>query len=282
MAERALAQDTPLLRPERVGDGDTAAALAECAPDLGVVVAFGQFIPKAIRTLPRLGYMINGHASLLPRYRGASPIAQAILDGERYTGVSVMRVEREMDAGPVALTRQIEIGERENTGELTQRLSELAAQALLEAVETIAADRAHWTEQNADQASLAPKISRADAEIDWTRSAAHCARQIHAMAPKPGAFTPFADAQGKAAEFKILRARVEGNDSGSEIEPGVLKLAASSENPALRIGTGEGWLVPLEVQRAGGKSMDPEAFLRGHPLEEGTVLGATSERGNDS
>lgn len=282
VAERALALGTPLLRPERVGDGNTAAALAECAPDLGVVVAFGQFIPKAIRTLPRLGYMINGHASLLPRYRGASPIAQAILDGERYTGVSVMRVEKEMDTGPVALARQIEIGERENTGELTQRLSELAAQALLEAVETIAAGRARWTEQNAEQASLAPKISRADAEIDWTRSAVRCARQIHAMAPKPGAFTRFADAAGKAAELKILRARVEGHGSAREVEPGLLKLAASPEDPALRIGTGEGWLVPLEVQRSGGKSMDPEAFLRGHPLQAGTVLSASGQRGNGS
>jgi len=277
VAERALAAGIPLLRPERVGDAESVAGLTECAPDLGIVVAFGQFIPKPIRTLPQRGYLINGHASLLPRYRGASPIAQAILDGEKYTGVSVMRVEREMDTGPVALAHRIEIGEQENTGELTGRLADLAAQALLEAVESIAAGRDQWTEQNPEHASLAPKIGRADAEIDWSRSALQCARQIHAMAPKPGAFTQVADAEGKTSELKILRARIER--SGSPAQPGELKLAASSEDPALRIGTGEGWLIPLEIQRAGGKSMDPDAFLRGHPLLDGAVLGAPPERG---
>ena len=106
VAARAADAGVDLLRPENVGEDATAEALARAKPDLGVVVAFGQFIPKRIRTLPRLGYLINGHASLLPRYRGAAPVAHAILDGERYTGVSVMRVERTMDAGPVALARR--------------------------------------------------------------------------------------------------------------------------------------------------------------------------------
>ena len=118
VAERALAAGVPLLRPERVGDAGVVAALRELAPDLGVVVAFGQFLPKTIRELPRLGYGINAHASLLPRHRGAAPIAHAILAGDAETGISVMRVEREMDAGAVCLVKRTPIGADETTGGL--------------------------------------------------------------------------------------------------------------------------------------------------------------------
>ena len=121
----ALRANVPLLRPERVGDPAVVAELRGLAPDLGVVVAFGQFLPKAIRELPRLGYLINAHASLLPKYRGAAPIQRAILAGELATGVSVMRVEREMDAGPVALVRELAIGPEETGGELAQRIAAL-------------------------------------------------------------------------------------------------------------------------------------------------------------
>ena len=150
-----------------MADPETETALRETKPDIGVVVAFGQFIPKRVRELPRLGYLINAHASLLPKYRGASPIAQAILDGERETGVSVMRVEREMDSGPVALTRRLEIGAQENTAELTERLSRLAADAIADALETIAAERVEWTEQDHARASVAPKLAKSDGALDW-------------------------------------------------------------------------------------------------------------------
>jgi len=121
VSELALARDRPLLRPERVGEAIE--ALAAHAPDLGVVVAFGQFLPRRVRELPRLGYCINGHASLLPRWRGAAPMQHAILAGDARTGVSIMRVEKEMDAGAVALVRRTEIREQENTAELTERLA---------------------------------------------------------------------------------------------------------------------------------------------------------------
>ena len=272
VAERAADAGVDLLRPENVGEDATAEALARAKPDLGVVVAFGQFIPKRIRTLPRLGYLINGHASLLPRYRGAAPVAQAILDGERYTGVSVMRVERAMDAGPVALARRLEIGAEETTGELTLRLSHLAADLLLEALDAIAKDTVQWAEQDHHGASVAPKITRDDARIDWNRDASSCVRQVNAMAPKPGAFTSL----GEETILRILRARPYSGREAAPTRPGELRLAEDDEAPPLRIGTGEGWLVPLEVQRSGGKTMDPGAFLRGHPLENGMILGETS------
>jgi len=282
VGQRALSAGIPLLRSEAVGDRETVEALNELRPDLGVVVAFGQFIPKQVRTLPRLGYLINGHASLLPHYRGASPIAQAILDGQQYTGVSVMRVERAMDAGPVALARSIKIGDTETTGELTLRLSNLAAELLLEAVEAIAEKTIQWTEQDHARASIAPKISRADGRIDWCLNTAECVRQVNAMAPKPGAFTPLAEAN--AGELKILRAgfysEAADQKPAKPPRPGDLRLADHDGAPPLRIGTADGWLVPLEVQRPGGKVMDPAAFLRGYPLGEGNLLGRTASHEN--
>ena len=282
IAERALAEGLALLRPEAVGDVETAEALKRAQPDLGVVVAFGQFLPKAVRSLPRLGYLINAHASLLPKYRGAAPVAQAILDGEKFTGVSIMRVEREMDAGPVALARRIEIGEEETSGELTLRLAALARDLLLEALDAIGEGSAGWTEQDPTLASLAPKISRADGWIDWNRDTAACVRQIHAMTPSPGAFTGLPGEGRDTAGLRILRARPYAGSAGGPPRPGELRLADHPDAPPLRIGTADGWLVPLEVQRAGGKAMDPAAFLRGHPLREGSLLAEAETRGGET
>ena len=118
-----------LLRPERVGEPELVRALRATAPDLGVVVAYGQFLPRTLRRLPRLGYLINAHASLLPEFRGAAPIVRAMLAGEKRTGISVMRVEREMDAGPVALVRETAIEPLENAAELAARPAPIAAAA---------------------------------------------------------------------------------------------------------------------------------------------------------
>jgi methionyl-tRNA formyltransferase len=188
VTECTLAADIPLLlRPERVGAPDVEHALREAAPDLGVVVAFGQFIPKRIRELPTRGYLLNAHASLLPRLRGAAPIARAILEGEPETGISVMRVEREMDAGAVALVRPTAIGPEENEGELSARLAQLAADAIAEAVDQVAEGRIRWTPQDPSGATLAPKLTRADAQLDFREPAERLVRRVRAMAPRPGA-----------------------------------------------------------------------------------------------
>jgi methionyl-tRNA formyltransferase len=273
-----LQRGLPLLRPERVGEPEVVTALRAHAPDLGVVVAFGQFLPKPVRELPSLGYMINAHASLLPRYRGAAPIAHAILDGEPETGISVMRVEKEMDAGAVALVRRTEIRERENTAELTQRLAGLAAEAIAQAVDAIAEGSVLWTPQDATKATLAAKIEKADGLLDWRLPACTLAARIHALAPRPGAFTELpANAAGGASEtLKILRADVVAPEAGEALpDPGRVRVAATSGEPAFRVATGDGWLAPITVQRAGGKAMDAEAFLRGRAIEDDTRLGPT-------
>jgi methionyl-tRNA formyltransferase len=262
VAEVALAAETPLLRPESVNAAEFAEELRAFEPDLGVVVAFGQFIPKRIRELPSLGYLINGHASLLPRFRGAAPIAHTILAGDTETGVSVMRLEREMDAGPVAAMRSIRIGPDETTGSLTERLAHLTADAVGDTVEEIAADRVTWTSQDDSLATLAPKIERDDARLDFSEPATALVRRVRAMAPKPGAFAMEGD-----RPVRILAA--EAVPGSSEDAPGTARIA---DDGSLRVATGDGWLVPRVLQRPGGRALDVRDFQRGRPISDGARL----------
>ena len=260
LAER---RGLPLWRPERVGDEPTRGALAQCEPDLGVVVAFGQFLPKKIRELPRLGYLVNAHASLLPRHRGAAPIARAILAGDRETGISVMRVEKEMDAGAVCRVQRTTIGDDEDAGSLGERLAAIAADAMLAALREIAAGRAEWSEQDHARATTAPKLEPAERELEWSQPAEALARRVRALAPTPGART---ELDGET--LRVLTARAEPGDS--DRAPGVARVDSAT---SLRIATGRGWLLPLRLQRSGGRPLATAEFLRGRPISDGTRLG---------
>jgi methionyl-tRNA formyltransferase len=266
VAAAALAAGVPLLRPERVADPGFAEALRAAAPDLGVVVAFGQFLPRRVRELPRLGYLLNAHASLLPKLRGAAPIARAILAGERETGISVMRVEREMDAGPVALVRRTAIGPEENAGELGLRLAELAADAIEEAVELAAADALEWTAQDDARAGFAPKLERAECALDFREPAAALARRVRALAPEPGAATAL-----DGEPLRVLAARA--HPGPVDAPPGRVRTASGT----LRIATGDGWLEPLLLQRPGRRPLPVAEFLRGRPIADGAQLGSGAE-----
>ena len=170
-----------------------------------MVVAFGQFLPKPIRELPRLGYLINAHASLLPRHRGAAPIARAILAGDAETGVSVMRVEREMDAGAVCLVKRTPIGaERRPPAPSSSGSRALAADAIAEALDLIASGAARFAPQDAARASFAPKLGPEDARLDPALPAAELARRVRALAPRPGAVL-----QLGAEKLRILAAHAE-------------------------------------------------------------------------
>lgn len=269
VAARALEAGLPLLRPEKIGDPECVEALRRHAPDVGVVVAFGQFIPRSVRELPKRGFMINAHASLLPRHRGAAPIAQSVLDGDAETGISVMRVDREMDAGPVALVKRTPIDAMENAAELTERLGRLAGEALVEALEQIADGRVEWTDQDERRVTIAPKLQKEDARIDWRRPVAQLVRHVHGMAPRPGAFATLVDGASRKT-LRILRARAahegEAPVSPSHPEPGSIARGAAPDGPALLVAGGDGWLVPLEIQREGKRAMDAATFLRGHEL----------------
>jgi methionyl-tRNA formyltransferase len=262
VAEIALTSGTPLLRPESVNTAEFTEELRSFEPDLGIVVAFGQFIPKRVRELPSLGYLINGHASLLPRFRGAAPIAHAILAGDAETGVSVMRLEREMDAGPVAAMRSIRIGPDETTGALTERLARLTADAVADTVEEISADRVVWTPQNHSLATLAPKLERDDARLNFAEPATALVRRVRAMAPRPGAFAMEGD-----RPVRILAAEVI--PGSSDDAPGTARV---DDDGSLRIAAGNGWLAPRVLQRPGGRALEVRDFQRGRPISDGARL----------
>jgi len=263
VSERALENSLPLLRPERVGSPESERWLQQTDPEIGVVVAFGQFLPRRIRELPSRGYLINAHASLLPRHRGAAPIERAILAGDAETGVSVMRVEREMDAGAVAHVLRTPIESTTDAGELTARLAQMSAQAIEESLRAIARDTLRWTPQDPKGATLAPKIEAADSRIDWRQSAKAISRQIRAMSPSPGAHTLHA-----GERLRVLAARHEPATATGP--PGHVSV---SSGQALRVSCGEGCLLPLVVQRPGGKALPIDAYLRGRPIPAGSSLG---------
>ena len=270
IAQVALDHGTPLLRPERVGEADVAEALRSHAPDLGIVVAFGQFLPKHVRELPSLGYLVNAHASLLPRHRGAAPIAHAILAGDAESGVCAMRVEREMDTGAVCGVRATQIGAAETTGELTDRLAVIAAELIVATVDRAARGEldaeAAWAAQQHDRATLAPRIEREHARLDFSADAQSLSRRVRAMAPKPGAFAGWKD--------QTLRILGAGADAATASEPpGTVRI---TDEGSVRIATGEGWLVPTRLQRAGGRALDVADFQRGHGLADGDHLDTPS------
>jgi methionyl-tRNA formyltransferase len=261
VAGLALARGLPLLRPEKVAQAES--ALREARPDLGVVVAFGQFVPRRIRELPALGYCINGHASLLPRWRGAAPIERAILAGDTATGVSVMRVEREMDAGAVARQARLEIGAEETGGELAARMAALAAEQVALAVDEIAEGHVRFTPQDESRATFARKLTRDDARLDFAEPATELLRRVRALAPSPGAFTSW-----RGETLRVLAAHTL--PGAVDRPPGRVR---NERGLPLCIATGDGWLAPRVLQRAGRQPLDVDAFLRGCALPDGAALG---------
>jgi methionyl-tRNA formyltransferase len=267
IAQRALAAGVPLLRPERVADA--LPELVRAAPDVGVVVAYGQFLPKSVRELPACGYCINAHGSLLPRWRGAAPIARAILAGDATTGISVMRVEREMDAGAVAWMHEVPILERESCGDLSASLAAIAADGIETVLGQIAADTVKWLEQDATRATFAPKLERDEARLRWDEPAAALARRVRAFAPSPGAFTSW-----RGEPLRILAARALPGPAGGP--PGRVQRAGGD---GLRVATGDGWLEPAVLQRPGRQPLEAKAFLRGCEIPDGAQLGAEPQAG---
>ncbi len=268
VAACAQSHDIPVLQPEKVGATESLAALDEVGADLGVVVAFGQFLTRRVRELPRCGYLINAHASLLPRHRGAAPIQYAILSGDAESGVSIMRVEKEMDAGPVALVRKTAIRDDDDAASLSERLADLAAEGVAAAVDAIAGGDIQWTEQDERAATLAPKLRPADAALRFEHSAREMVLQVRAMAPRPGAF-----AEWDGERLRILRAAEVAPGRFAPAPGGTVHLADGS----VFVAAGDGWVELTRVQRAGGVAQDIEAFQRGRGLRDGERL-ASPER----
>jgi methionyl-tRNA formyltransferase len=214
--------------------------------------------------VPRLG-CLNLHASLLPRYRGAAPIQHALLNGERDTGVSVMWMDAGMDAGDILLQRRLPIGDDDTAGDLFARLAELAAESLLIALDLIARGEAPRLAQDDAEATLAPMITRADAEIDWRRPAGAIRDLIRAMNPRPGAFT-----RHRGRVLKILSAQAE-TPSGRAGRPGAIGEVVSDKG--FRVQAGEGSLLITQVQPESRAPMSASEYVRGYQVAVGDRLG---------
>ena len=257
-----LARGLPVLQPERLREPSFLETLRALAPDLVVVAAYGRILPRTILDLPPRG-CINVHASILPRHRGAAPIAHAIMAGDPVTGVSIMVMTEEMDAGDVLLVRETPLRPDDTTGTLTERLAALGGEAIGTAIDGLKAGVLHPTPQPAAGVTVAPRIEREQARLVWTRRAAELERLVRAMQPAPAAFTTLG---GKV--LKVHRAAIAPGAGGAS--PGTVVRATPA---GIDVATGAGSLRLLDVQLEGKRRLEAAAFLAGHRLPPGTCLG---------
>ncbi len=257
----AEARGLPVFQPRSLRrDPEAVARLRELRPEVIVVVAYGLILPSEVLQLPPYG-CLNLHASLLPRYRGPAPIQAAILNGDPETGVTVMLMTEEVDAGPILAMEREPIDPEDTAETLGERLAQRGARLMQETLRRWLAGEITPQPQDPSQATYCPRITKADGEIDWRRPAIEIERRIRAFTPWPGSYTFW-----KGRLLKIGRARVRPD---LQAPPG--RVIPVDHGAA--VGTGEGALMLLEVQPEGKRMMPIEAFLNGHPDFLGATLG---------
>ena len=251
---RAEELGLPVRYPVSLKGAEAQAEFAALQADVAVVVAYGLILPQAILDAPARG-CLNIHASLLPRWRGAAPIHRAIMAGDRQTGVCIMQMDAGLDTGPVLLREALEIGAEETTAELHDRLSELGARLIVEALARL--DDLEPEVQPEDGVTYASKIDKAEARVDWSRPAEEVDRLIRGLSPFPGAWC---EVEGQ--RVKLLASRLADGQG----RPGEVL------DEALTVACGRGAVRLLRLQRAGKGAQDRAEFLRGHPIPPGTQL----------
>ena len=259
--ETAAEHDIPVFQPDKIKEKESIELVRGLAPDLIVIVAYGKILPKEILDIPKYG-AINVHASLLPKYRGAAPVQSAILNGEKYTGITIMHVTEALDSGDIILQESIPIYEADNTSTLTERLFKLGAKLLVSAVSQIKSGKVSAVKQDDEKATYAPTLNKENGVIDWRKKAEEICDQIRAFNPWPGAYTYY---KGKA--LKVIRAepmRQEGCSNGRIMD--ILK------NRGFVVGVCEGAVLVTEVQPESGKPMNSYQFAIGHGLKIGDTL----------
>ena len=261
----AQAHGVPVLQFERIRRKEGREALTALQPDLFVTAAFGQILSKAVLDIPRLG-TINVHASLLPQYRGSAPINWCIVSGEKKAGVTTMMTNEGIDTGDMLLRDEMEIGENETAEELTERLSRLGAQTLLRTLRALEDGTLVRTPQNEAEASYQPMLTREMGEMDWSRSAQQLHDQVRGLYPWPGAYTTM-----DGGALKVWVSRI--SDMKTDAAPGAVVKADAKEG--LFVACGTGVLQIVELQAPGSKRMNARDYLRGKPMQTGTVLGGS-------
>lgn len=286
---RALELGLPCDAPASINIPESVECLRRLEPDLVIVADYGEIISREVRSLPKIG-IFNLHASLLPKYRGAAPVAHAILAGERITGVTLFRVEARLDAGPIVDAAEVEIRPEETAGELETRLSRLAAEVLGRDLEAFRLGTFREVPQDERLASLAPKLTKDSGRIDWDAEPGRLADFVRALNPWPAAWS-YLCAGGRRERTIFLRVRPGAPSEG----PGGLPSGAARDGTSSTPGEGTfgvpgavaevrkdgfkvwcrgGTVEVLEVQREGGSALDAAAYLRGRPLKVGDRFAA--------
>jgi methionyl-tRNA formyltransferase len=260
----AVQEGVPVLQPERPRGPEFMEQFAALEPDLSVVVAYGHILPRAVIDLPARG-TVNIHASLLPKLRGAAPIQWAIAEGHEETGITIMQMVPELDAGPILHVMSTPIAPDETGGELTQRLSELGAQAIVESLALLEAGVVQPREQDHSQATYAPKLDRDTCRVDWAESSDVIARRIRAFDPLPGAWSMLGD-----TDVKLFGARTVPDAAGS---PGEV---VSVDESGLVIGCGEGAVRVSHVHPSGRRRLAAFDWYRGRGVQVGDRFGASA------
>lgn len=261
----ALENGIPVLQFERIRRKEGREALEALQPDLFVTAAFGQILSQAVLDIPKQG-TINVHASLLPEYRGSAPINWCILNAEQKAGVTTMMTNIGIDTGDMLLRDEVEIGENETAEELTVRLSELGAQTLLRTLKALEDGTLVPTPQDEEKSSYQPMLTKEMGEMDWNRPAQQLHNQVRGLYPWPGAYT-FMD-------NGVLKVWVSRNVNQSTGAPAGTIIQASPKE-GLFVACGEGVLEIVEMQAPGSKRMNARDYLRGKPMQVGTVLGGS-------
>lgn len=259
--ELAQQHDIPVYQPGKLRQPEAVAELEALAPDLIVVVAYGQILPKSVLEIPRHG-CINVHASLLPKYRGAAPINKAIIDGETETGITTMYMDVGLDTGDMLIKKTLSIGTEETAGELHDRLASLGRETMEETLRKLCAGTLQREVQDDDQSTYASMMKKEDGRIDWNLSATDIHNKIRGLDPWPGAYTSLNNEL-----LKLARTSPEATDGG---KPGSI---VSADKTGVRIACASGTLLVKELQLAGRKRLVAADFLRGCNLEPGTILG---------
>ncbi len=260
--QAAVAAGVPVLQPHRLNEPAFREALAAAAPDLGVVAAYGKLLPEDLLSLPKLG-MINVHASLLPRWRGAAPIHRAILAGDTVTGVTIMRVVKALDAGPMLSAGPTPIDPNETSAELERRLAVLGAELLVAAVDHVEAGTATETAQDEAAVTYARRLERHESQVDWARPARVVHNQIRGLHP-----WPLASALFRGHRTRLLRS-VVATEVPMGVEPGTISAVGPD---GIDVATRPGAVRITEIQVAGKAAMPVSQFLRGHPAQVGDVF----------
>jgi methionyl-tRNA formyltransferase len=253
----------PVYQPEKIRTEEFMEVLKDLAPDVMIVVAFGQILSQEILDIPLLG-CINIHASLLPKYRGAAPINWCIINGEKSTGITAMYMDRGVDTGDIIIKKEIPIGEDENAEELHDRLSELGASVLRDTMTLLTEAKIKRIPQNDAEATYAPIMTKALGRIDWSMDAGKINDLIRGTYPWPGAFSSY-----KGKVFKIFIAQAL-NDNVKNKDYGYIRQA---DKDSIVVSCGTGSLRIKELQFENEKRMSAEAYLRGHEIAEGVKLG---------